>query len=540
MVLTGDFNDGLENSFKAWMAAKYSCVLETQESEETRSKKQKQAGGKTVVIETTVKVSSHRVGKDFWIDVTRDEGTIQSVSTRNGLVYDEDRTVEALNYLECMLWNERVSYIESTSVFIYTAPGHDPVQVNSDKDISHTMRIYSKLALSGWLSHPDCSRYHAIGFYPKLDPSPDEFSESFYNLFRGFKIPSERAVKGDCTPVLNHIKDIICCGNEEHSTFFLNCLAQLLQAPWKKLNTATVLISEEGAGKSIIFQHFLAKILGSQCFLSESRADALFGTYNGCLSGKVCVVAEELLWAGSHRDAGILKDLLTSDTLSLNDKYQKRWTEQNFANVFILTNNSWAIQASMHARRFFVLNPKDVFSGKQTAEARTYFDKLLSVKPAAFAHFLYTRDISNFNSRQPPLTDALDSQKMISMTPLETVFHECLQREYVLTRESSHLFHDVMPRMHVYNELVQEFGARIRNFPQSPQLFWAEFKKCMTTKDGDCLLTDAFNGQRMQRDGTRDRWVQLPSLDECRAWWCQHKFVDNWGQSITGSPGSMI
>ena len=85
----------------------------------------------------------------------------------------------------------------------------------------------------------------------------------------------------------------------------------------RTLNTATVLISAEGAGKSIIFQHFLANILGPQCFLSESRADALFGTYNGCLSGKVCVVAEELPWAGSHRDAGILKDMLTSDTLSL-------------------------------------------------------------------------------------------------------------------------------------------------------------------------------------------------------------------------------
>ena len=106
----------------------------------------------------------------------------------------------------------------------------------------------------------------------------------------------------------------------------------------------------------------------------------------------------------------------------------------------------------MHARRFFVLNPKDVFSGKQTAAARDYFDKLLAVDPAAFAHFLYTRDITGFNSRQPPLTDALDSQKMISMTPLETVFHECLQREYVLIRDNSNLFQDVMPRMHVYNE----------------------------------------------------------------------------------------
>jgi hypothetical protein len=70
----------------------------------------------------------------------------------------------------------------------------------------------------------------------------------------------------------------------------------------------------------------------------------------------------------------------------VNDKYQKRWVEQNFANVFILTNNSWAIQASMHARRFFVLRPRDTFSGRQTAKARAYFDKLLAVsEPSADA-----------------------------------------------------------------------------------------------------------------------------------------------------------
>eukprot|EP01048_Picozoa_sp_COSAG05_P012036 COSAG05_NODE_1179_length_5607_cov_13.007711_1_plen_45_part_10 len=38
---TGDFVHGLEHSFNAWMAAKYPTVLETQESEETRSKKQR-------------------------------------------------------------------------------------------------------------------------------------------------------------------------------------------------------------------------------------------------------------------------------------------------------------------------------------------------------------------------------------------------------------------------------------------------------------------------------------------------------------------
>ena len=113
------------------------------------------------------------------------------------------------------------------------------------------------------------------------------------------------------------------------------------------------------------------------------------------------------------------------------------------------------------------------------------------------------------------------------MTPLETVIHECLQREYVITE---YLFGDVMPRTHVYDEIVKEFGNRIRNFPQSPQLFWSELRKCLTTKDGECLLTDAYNGKRQQSDGVRDRWVQLPHLELCREWWNKNKFAESWGQ----------
>eukprot|EP01048_Picozoa_sp_COSAG05_P015664 COSAG05_NODE_1914_length_3840_cov_5.230687_2_plen_709_part_00 len=525
----------------SWLSATFDEVGKVTVKQDTRQKKQKQ-GNKTIITESVVTCSSICVGCEAcpaggvhtnhqYVDCCRDEdGKLFSVSLRctsPTCEFTEDRTAEALNYDQVLVWNKRVSYIESTSVFIYNAPEREPVQVASDKDISNTMSVYSALSLADWLKHPACSRYYAIGFYPKLDPTPDEFPAHDYNLFRGMRIPRDKAVAGDTAALLDHIHNVLCAGNREHSDFFLNCLAQMVQTPWKKLNTATVLISEEGAGKSVVFQHFMAKILGPQCFLSESRADALFGTYNGCLSGKVCVVAEELLWAGSHRDAGILKDMLTSETLSLNDKYQKRWTERNFANVFVLTNNSWAIQAGMMARRFFVLRPKDTFSGAQTAESRAYFDKLLAVDPAAFAHNLYTRDLTGFNSRQPPLTDALVDQKKQSMSPIEAVLYECLQREYVI--QTGNLWHDPMARSDVYNELKNEF-SHIRNFPTSPQCFWADMKRTLTAKDGECLLYDMYHGQKVQLDGKRTRWVSLPPLDQCRDWWCTHKFVDSWGR----------
>jgi hypothetical protein len=61
----------------------------------------------------------------------------------------------------------------------------------------------------------------------------------------------------------------------------------------------------------------------------------------------------------------------------------------------------------MSARRFFVLQPSNRYTGAQTAEARAYFDRILAVDPKTFAHYLYNRDIAGFESRRVPVTEAL-------------------------------------------------------------------------------------------------------------------------------------
>jgi hypothetical protein len=38
------------------------------------------------------------------------------------------------------------------------------------------------------LAHRDCRRYHDIGFFPHLQPTPEQLPPTTYNLFRGFEI----------------------------------------------------------------------------------------------------------------------------------------------------------------------------------------------------------------------------------------------------------------------------------------------------------------------------------------------------------------
>lgn len=57
----------------------------------------------------------------------------------------------------------------------------------------------------------------------------------------------------------------------------------------------------------------------------------------------------------------------------------------------ITTQGPWAVPASCESRRFFVLEPNEMYCGNQTDESVAYFNRVASVKPEHFAHFLYNR-----------------------------------------------------------------------------------------------------------------------------------------------------
>jgi hypothetical protein len=256
---------------------------------------------------------------------------------------------------------------------------------------------YTKLPLKNWLQHPDQNRYDTVGFFPSLTPTPEQLSPKVFNVFTGMGIERADAVPGDCTALVDHITTILCDGNTEHADYLLNCMAQMVQTPWKKLYVALVFVSDEGAGKSLVWNRFMGAILGNN-LMAQANHQAILGNFNDSLSGKLLVVAEELCWNGMQ-GSGILKDLLSSDVLFreqlaehdvgdmntapgfMNRKHQQSWTEPNMLNLVICTNGAHAVPAGMSARRFFVLQPSNRYTGAQTAEARAYFDRILAVDP---------------------------------------------------------------------------------------------------------------------------------------------------------------
>src|SRR5210317_1741264 len=82
----------------------------------------------------------------------------------------------------------------------------------------------------------------------ECDWSADECSADF-NLYKGFNVVSK---KGDWSLFRNHIRDVICSGNEEHFDYLIKWMARIVQdTGGDRPGIAVVLRGGRGVGKSI-------------------------------------------------------------------------------------------------------------------------------------------------------------------------------------------------------------------------------------------------------------------------------------------------
>jgi hypothetical protein len=440
-----------------------------------------------------------------------------------------DKTKEALEWSEsvrnCNLWNERCAFVESNCMFVYTAPGKDPVFYRDARRIQHVMAKYCPaMKVDCWLQHPLRKNYHETDFFPSLDNTvlPKRFVDGTdLNLFNGYGIPPEKAGPGNVQPLLDHILNIWCGGCQTTFEYTLDWFAAVVQKPWERTRVVLVLISKEGTGKGMVITDVVGEIIGQQCFLSESRKDNIFGTFNYLLSCKTLVVLNELLWAGSHEAAGTFKDMITDKRITINQKNHDQRPETAFQNYVICTQGPWAVPASCESRRFFVLEPSERYCGNQTPESVAYFNKVAAVKPEHFAHFLYERDISASTLREVPVTKGLTKQEEQSLTPVQSAIFECLMRGSLCGSSCvGSMDYDYITRRALIRNLTDEFGHQ-HGFPSSPQKFWQALTTACSAKE-QTFMIDC--GRCTPNGRPRDLYMKFLPLEECRAFWSKHMF----------------
>lgn len=264
-----------------------------------------------------------------------------------------------------------------------------------------------------WLEWPGKSYLpNGTGFYPDTKKCP----KGVFNFFRGFQV---KPVNGDCSPYLNHLKQVICAGDEVSYTYLIGWLAHLFQQPDVKPNVAIVLKSVEGTGKGTMAEPLL-EILGFHGNKTNG-AYAIASRFNGTLASRLFIFADEVDLTDKHV-ADRLKGLISETTVNLERKGLEIEPLPNYCRLIFASNHTRVLNAGIRERRYLVLEPSD-----HKAQDSAYFDKLWSwIKDngaAKLLHYLLQVDISEFSPYKCPQTKALIAEKLDNLSGVNRFFY---------------------------------------------------------------------------------------------------------------------
>jgi hypothetical protein len=116
--------------------------------------------------------------------------------------------------------------------------------------------------------------------------------------------------------------------------------------------------------------------------------------------------------------------------LPIEGKYQRVVLVRNMLHVLMCSNKDWVIPASAKERRYCVLDVPDTKCG-DFAYFAALDQQMENGGLAAMLYDLLNRDISNFEVRDVPQTDALRDQKTLSLDTLKRWWLAVLSRGFL-------------------------------------------------------------------------------------------------------------
>lgn len=251
-----------------------------------------------------------------------------------------------------------------------------------------------------------------------------------FNLWRGWAVVPDPSAS--CDLFLDHLHDVICNGDEEQYLWLLGWLAHMVQRPGEKPRSAIVLRGEKGAGKDIVGV-YLSRLMDKSAYLNTADSDAIIGQFNSAIANALFVHLEEAFFHGDHKADSRIKNLVTAETMSINEKFAPRYTVESFHRLFITSNECRVVNATSGERRYFISEVSSDRCGDQA-----YFDALFQEMkgdgPAALMATLMAYDLSKWSPR-PPATEALLEHIAENLRGVEAWLSDCIEAGGILSGE---------------------------------------------------------------------------------------------------------
>jgi hypothetical protein len=348
------------------------------------------------------------------------------------------------------------------------------------------------------LKQPARRQFDKIDF----DPTEQNSSET-YNLWRGFAVVPRN---GDWSLLRSHIRDVVCGGKKSLFDYVVGWLATGVQHPAMRPEVALVFRGGQGSGKGFVAREF--GFLFGEHFFHASSPRHLTGTFNAHLETAVIVFADEAFGTNDSEATANLKRLISEPTLAIEHKHRDAVTARNYAHVIVSTNSDWAIPAGPDERRFCVLDVRNIYQGNHR-----YFKAIEAQQRQggreAMLYDLLHYDLSHFNVRRAPVTDALLEQKVHSFSPSQRWWFEKLAAGRLLEGRIG------WPRAVARRDLQKDFATAVRRDGVDKN------DRGSATALGR-LLTKVLGAAKSSARLEDGRTYEFPSLQECR------KLFDCW------------
>ncbi|PKY33489.1 hypothetical protein RhiirB3_394844 [Rhizophagus irregularis] len=241
--------------------------------------------------------------------------------------------------------------------------------------------------------------------YPISVPQPDS---DFFNLFLGFLAkPGTKVNKEIMDPILWHVKNIICNGDEKLNEYIWNWWAYLVQKPEKKPRTILVLKSTlQQCGKNIITDFIGDKVLGEHLHYAGSDLEKMLGRFNSVIQARKLIVMNETGMSSGewHRFNGHLKSLITEGKVSIERKGLETKRLKDFAGYMVTSNQDAPLKIDIGDSRVVCFNVSTRCRGNTK-----YFKRLGNIldhsdAPGVVMKYLLSLDISDFDPQEIPAT----------------------------------------------------------------------------------------------------------------------------------------
>lgn len=383
---------------------------------------------------------------------------------------------------------------------------HKYVEFPSPDDPSKIVKIP---AGKWWLQHPNRRYYEHLVFNPKGDVP------GAYNLWRGYGVDPKPGTKHQV--FLDHTRDVICAGDEAHYQFLINWMARMVQHPELPGEVAIVLRGGMGVGKSR-WAEWIASLWGRHS-LQVTNPGHLVGNFNAHLRDTIFLFADEAFYAGDKKHENILRTVITERTVMIEQKGVDAEQQPNFLHLVMASNNQWVVPAGMDERRYFILDVSNKHKGDHDY-FKVFMAALHDGGAANLLHYLLNLDISEFNVRQPPKTEALKEQKLFSMSPEDEWWLGKLEAGAVLPKhqewETEVTVYDLQRD---YYEHMKQIGQQRRATPTALGRFLSRALPSGFPKSyqrvGDRTLQGGDGYERVVQQ--RMRYYGLATLDAARA-----------------------